>query len=180
MIGKKSGSLLLVALVAATAPMPTMASSKSRIASFTPRSHAVETSPLRRKEAILTDIASLESSNLSTPRGGSLSNPPNQVVSALGLFAINFAVTKIFAAYNVGFPAMLGGCIILFVSLLLADGIKSGLGQDIFEWLSPGAALLAKWLPVFFVPGLAMLPRAPSLGSGLDVRSYNDIPTVLL
>lgn len=178
MIGKNSGSLLLVALVAVTAPVPTMASGKSRIASFTPRSHVVETSPLRRKEAVLTD--SLESSNLSTPRGGALSNPPNQVVSALGLFAINFAVTKTFAAYNVGFPAMLGGCIILFVSLLLADGIKSGLGQDIFEWLTPGAALLAKWLPVFFVPGLAMLPRAPSLGSGLDVRSYNNIPTVLV
>jgi hypothetical protein len=116
----------------------------------------------------MKDVAVLESRDLST-RGGA-NDPPNQVVSALGLFAINFGVTKAFQAFDIGFPAMLGGCIILFVFLLLADGVSSGsLGNEIFEFLSPGAALLAKWLPVFFVPGLAMLPRAPSLGSGLDV-----------
>ena len=35
--------------------------------------------------------------------------------------------------------------------------------------LQPGANLLTKWLPVMFVPGLAMLPLAPSIGSAVDI-----------
>jgi hypothetical protein len=35
--------------------------------------------------------------------------------------------------------------------------------------LTPGAGWLAKFLPVFFVPGLAMLPVAPSVGSFVEV-----------
>ena len=103
-------------------------------------------------------------------RGGAAVESPNPIVSALGLFAINYAVSQAFAAYNVPFPAMLGGCIILFIALLLANVVKSGLGTDIFDFLLPGGNLLAKWLPVFFVPGLAMVPKAPSLGTPLDVR----------
>ena len=161
--------MLLVAFVAVSIQSPALAS-KSQLSSLTltPHSLAAET-PHFKKSALAKDVTVLESCELST-RGGA-SDPPNQVVSALGLFAINYAVTKAFQALDIEFPAMLGGCIILFVFLLLADGVSNGaLGNGIFEFLSPGAALLAKWLPVFFVPGLAMLPRAPSLGSGLDVR----------
>lgn len=169
MIGRRFGSILLLA-VAATVPMPSVASSHSPISSFAPRSSlAAETSLLKKNQVVLTDFESL---NLATRGGGDIT-PPNQVVSALGLFAINFAVTKVFAALDIEFPAMLGGCVILFTFLLLADSVKSGLGNDIYEWLTPGGNLVAKWLPVFFVPGLAMLPRAPSLGSGVDVRSCN-------
>jgi len=42
-------------------------------------------------------------------------------------------------------------------------------GDAVFEYLTPGANLLAKWLPVFFVPGLAMLPLAPSMGSPVEI-----------
>ena len=72
-------------------------------------------------------------------------------------------------AKGVKFPSMLGGCAALLFFLLLADLISPGLGELIFSSLSPGSALLAKWLPVFFVPGLAMLPLAPSVGNGLEV-----------
>jgi len=63
----------------------------------------------------------------------------------------------------------LGGCCILFIVLLLANAVKPGLGDAVFTSLSPGAGLLAKWLPVFFVPGLAMLPNAPSMGSAVEI-----------
>jgi len=55
------------------------------------------------------------------------------------------------------------------VFMLAAETVSPGLGDSIFSSLSPGSALLAKWLPVFFVPGLAMLPLATSVGSGLEV-----------
>ncbi|KAL3908012.1 MAG: hypothetical protein SGARI_003260, partial [Bacillariaceae sp.] len=35
--------------------------------------------------------------------------------------------------------------------------------------LQPGAALLAKWLPVFFVPSLVTLPLVGSVGSGVEI-----------
>lgn len=64
---------------------------------------------------------------------------------------------------------MLGGCMGLFAFLILAQLINPGLGDNIFNSLNPGAKLLTKWLPVFFVPGLAMLPLAPSMGGGIEV-----------
>jgi len=42
-------------------------------------------------------------------------------------------------------------------------------GDAAHSVLSPGAALLAKWLPVFFVPSLVTLPLAQSLGSSTEV-----------
>lgn len=169
MLGTRISSLLLVAIAAVTVPSALGASSsKSQpITSFAPRSIATRSTVLKN-EPVMRKVAALDSVDLSR-RGGAVV-APNQVVSALGLFAINYGVSKAFAAYDVRFPAMLGGCIILFVALLLADVVKSGLGTDIFDLLMPGGNLLAKWLPVFFVPGLAMVPKAPSLGTPLDVR----------
>lgn len=169
MFGMRIGSLLLVAIAAITVPSAFGSSSKSQqqITSFAPRSLVTESTVLN-KDPVVRKAAALENVEMSR-RGGAV-EPPNQIVSALGLFAINYGVTKAFAAYDVPFPAMLGGCIILFIVLLLANVVKSGLGTDIYDFLMPGANLLAKWLPVFFVPGLAMVPKAPSLGTPLDVR----------
>eukprot|EP00536_Pseudo-nitzschia_multiseries_P010027 jgi/Psemu1/258664/estExt_Genewise1Plus.C_2940005 len=78
-------------------------------------------------------------------------------------------VNKFFVNAGVKFPAQLGGCGILFAFLVLADAVVPGCGNAIFEYLTPGTTLLTKWLPVFFVPGLAMLPLAPSVGSGGEI-----------
>ena len=83
---------------------------------------------------------------------------------------IERATNKVLKAQNINFPSQLGGCIALLLFMLVGEVIIPGLGDSIFASLSPGAALLAKWLPVFFVPGLAMLPLAPSVGSGAEVR----------
>jgi len=47
--------------------------------------------------------------------------------------------------------------------------LPSSLAQMLFQSLSPGAALLAKWLPVFFVPSLVTLPLADSVGTAGEV-----------
>lgn len=158
---KRSTCLLLVALTAAVVP------AVSR--SFVPRQSSknglsnsnlnVATLP----DAVLTDA-------LSTT-GGSMSVQDKAVAGASGLFLFDTIVRKTFRAQNINFPAQLGGCIILFTFLLLSEAVAPGVGDGLFQALAPGAALLTKWLPVFFVPGLAMLPLAPSIGSALDVRS---------
>jgi hypothetical protein len=91
------------------------------------------------------------------------------ITGAVIMTLIERGINKIFVANGVKFPSQLGGCIALFFFLLLADVVSPGLGESIFTSLTPGSALLGKWLPVFFVPGLAMLPLAPSVGSGVEV-----------
>lgn len=85
------------------------------------------------------------------------------------LWAADVVFRRSFRANKISFPSQLGGCIILFFSLLFLEIAKGGSGDAIFRFLEPSAFFLAKWLPVFFVPGLAMLPLAPSVGTGLDV-----------
>lgn len=90
------------------------------------------------------------------------------VAGAGAFFVFDTIVRKAFRANKINFPAQLGGCIILFAFLLLSEIFTPGVGDGLFHALAPGAALLTKWLPVFFVPGLAMLPLAPSIGTAID------------
>mmetsp|Transcript_28933 Transcript_28933/g.78387 ORF Transcript_28933/g.78387 Transcript_28933/m.78387 type:complete len:511 (+) Transcript_28933:226-1758(+) len=114
----------------------------------------------------------------STPRGGKVDAAPasskpaildDAVTGTVVLTIIERIVNKFFVDAGIKFPAQLGGCGILFAFLVLADAIAPGKGNAMFEYLTPGTTLLTKWLPVFFVPGLAMLPLAPSVGSGMEV-----------
>jgi len=54
--------------------------------------------------------------------------------------------------------------------MILLNMIDGEWGENVYQTLNPGAALLAKWLPVFFVPSLITLPLASGLGSALEVR----------
>ena len=105
-----------------------------------------------------------------TTQSSSLSFPTDAAVGTVALTLIERAVNKLFIHFGIKFPAQLGGCGILFFFLVIADAVSPGSGTAIFKALTPGTTLLTKWLPVFFVPGLAMLPLAPSVGSGLEVR----------
>jgi hypothetical protein len=71
------------------------------------------------------------------------------------------------------YPAGLGACILLFTSLCVADLVAPSMAQQWYEALAPGAALLAQWFPVFFVPGLALLPLSPSIGGTVDVSNWS-------
>lgn len=102
--------------------------------------------------------------------GGATDVPTSKAVQGVIMMAlIEAGVKKILAAANIKFPSQLGGCIALFVVSVLAQILFPGTGDKIYDFLLPGANLVAKWLPSFFVPGLAMLPLAPSIGSPLEV-----------
>jgi len=53
--------------------------------------------------------------------------------------------------------------------LLLNTISNEKLGEAMYQILNPGAILLAKWLPVFFVPSLITLPLAGGLGNAIEV-----------
>jgi len=92
-----------------------------------------------------------------------------ETIGATVFILLDVFFRKTFQANNIAFPSQLGGCGIVLGLLLVANVVSPGLGDLAFETLSPGAGLLAKWLPVFFVPGLALIPLAPSMGSSFEV-----------
>lgn len=90
-------------------------------------------------------------------------------LSASILILFDIAVRRILRKAAISFPSSLAGCGALFVMLLTLP-----IGPKLFQILSPGAALLAKWLPVFFVPSLITLPLAAGMGSTIEVRYGSD------
>ena len=86
---------------------------------------------------------------------------------------IEKVVKRVLKELNVQFPAMLGGCIALFVSLLLMEQISPAAAEASFSFLKPGADLVAKWFSMLFVPGLVLLPLSPSIGSNMEVRNVS-------
>eukprot|EP00571_Detonula_confervacea_P015746 CAMPEP_0172297556 /NCGR_PEP_ID=MMETSP1058-20130122/529_1 /TAXON_ID=83371 /ORGANISM="Detonula confervacea, Strain CCMP 353" /LENGTH=518 /DNA_ID=CAMNT_0013006721 /DNA_START=38 /DNA_END=1594 /DNA_ORIENTATION=+ len=91
-----------------------------------------------------------------------------ELVGATFFTVLQVVLNKVFRANGISFPAMLGCTISVFTTLVLAEVVVPGSGDKAFGLLGPGAGFLTKWLPVMFVPGLAMLPLAPSIGSPLD------------
>jgi putative effector of murein hydrolase LrgA (UPF0299 family) len=101
--------------------------------------------------------------------GSSSSKGPSiapSIFSAAMLLALDICFRRLFKRLAISFPSSLGGCCALFVALLTLPG-----GDAFFKAFSPGAALLAKWLPVFFVPSLVTLPLAGNVGSATEVCS---------
>lgn len=106
-------------------------------------------------------------------RGGSLlSKQIQSEITGVALFVgLDVAFRRAFRALNIAFPSQLGGCVILFTLWTLLSSFGGNkIADSMVNILSPGAGWLAKFLPVFFVPGLAMLPVAPSVGSFVEVR----------
>lgn len=75
----------------------------------------------------------------------------------------------LFTKFSIPFPSSLAGCISLFATMIALTCMRKEWGEAIYNTLNPGATLLAKWLPVFFVPSLITLPLAGSLGNSMEI-----------
>lgn len=142
-----------------------------------PRHATTKTHAISSEEAYYLHPSVLSAANedpvkksLLSIRGGVENTLLNAVSGAAVMALIEKGVKMGFKAKNIDFPSQLGACLILFAFLLVTEVVNPDLANGIFSALSPGAAFLAKWLPVFFVPGLAMLPLAPKIGDTTEVR----------
>lgn len=90
------------------------------------------------------------------------------VVATAALIGLDIFFRRFLQAQAISFPSSLAGCGALFATFLL---VPKG-GSMLYNFLAPGAALLAKWLPVFFVPSLVTLPLADSVGSAAEVSAF--------
>ncbi|CAB9514566.1 Plastidal glycolate/glycerate translocator 1, chloroplastic [Seminavis robusta] len=96
--------------------------------------------------------------------------PTAQQLAGVAVFTIiELSFRKVFKTYNIRFPGQLAGCVALFAVMIAAQAVAPNSGDAICNALSPGAGLLAKWMGVFFVPGLTMLPLAPSVGGPVEI-----------
>jgi hypothetical protein len=121
-------------------------------------------------------VASPASQKSLSVRGGVANTWPNAILGAAVFAVIENGVKRSLKAADLNFPAQLASCIFVFAFLLLTEAVSPELANGIFSALTPGAGILAKWLPVFFVPALVMLPLSPSIGSSFEVRNKSDGP----
>ena len=141
-------------------------------AAFRPRSQ------ISSRAADRTDLSARRIIRKATPvkhtalslRGGVADTLANAFAGSLVMALIEKGVKEFFKAADIKFPAQLAACLFLFAFLLTTEIVMPDLANSIFAALTPGAALLAKWLPVFFVPALAMLPLSPPIGNSFEVR----------
>ena len=91
------------------------------------------------------------------------------ISSTVALVALDIGFRRLLKSLSISFPSSLAGCGTLFTLLVTLCTVNESLGDGLYNLLSPGAAVLAKWLAVFFVPSLVTLPLAQSLGSSLEV-----------
>ena len=142
----------------------TLAAPRSKATTFNAKAPVAATTSVGTTPTVSTAATATVS------RGGAAASDSSKQITGAAYFIImDIILRKLFAKYEIPFPSQLGGCCILFALMVVAELIRPGFGDAAFDVLSPGATILAKWLPVFFVPGLAMLPLAPSMGSPFEV-----------
>ena len=108
--------------------------------------------------------APLTTTSVATPTNTKASAAQKTVISTCALLMLDFAFKRILKASGLSFPSSLAGMGVLFATLLMAP-----FGEGLYQLLQPGSNLMAKWLQVFLVPNLVILPLAPSLGSTMEV-----------
>mmetsp|Transcript_12869 Transcript_12869/g.19845 ORF Transcript_12869/g.19845 Transcript_12869/m.19845 type:complete len:525 (+) Transcript_12869:64-1638(+) len=118
--------------------------------------------------ATTSSTTQLSASATAAAPSNSGSKQKTTIATALLIF-LDVQFRSLFTKYSIPFPSSLAGCGTLFATMIAATAMKEEWGETIYNTLNPGAALLAKWLPVFFVPSLITLPLAGSLGNSLEI-----------
>ena len=72
--------------------------------------------------------------------------------------------------FNISPSAFVSGNIVIAVEMHQNAANSSDLSFDLqLIGTVPGAALIAKWFPIFFIPGLVLLPLSPPIGGPSEV-----------
>lgn len=145
------------------------ASSGSRNDGFVRPTSSVPES-LRRRLVKIRDASLEETLKKGLSSRGGISEGMQSSLVGIAAFALTQkGVGELLKAAKIKFPAMLGACVSLFALLLATEAVNPSLAQSLFDGLTPGAGLLAKWLPMFFVPALTLLPLSPPIGDASEI-----------
>jgi hypothetical protein len=109
-------------------------------------------------DTFVASVIKLPNANTASP------TTQQTIVSTATLIMLNFMFSRILKSCGFSFPSSLAGMGFLFATFLVVPG-----GETVYRVLKPGANLMAKWLQVFLVPNLVILPLAAGLGSTMEV-----------
>lgn len=80
---------------------------------------------------------------------------------SLGLvLASDYALSKAFLAASIKFPSSLFGMFCMFTVLMVLDLAAPAAAAGLMEFFEPAALFIQRWLPLFYVPSLVVLPLA--------------------
>ncbi|GAB5035956.1 adenylate kinase [Nannochloropsis oceanica] len=137
----------------------------------------IEVDGTQKKDAVLASIT--QGLDKALAKRKSISSSSKIVVKTLqttlslaAFIGLDAALRQLFKARAITFPSSLAGMLGL-LSLLLASAPKAGSITNplLYRALKPGTDLLTKWLAVFFVPALVLLPlSAGALAPSLALR----------
>lgn len=121
------------------------------------------TSESCKSEELCTEL--LESQTGDTSTGSVIQTLRLQVfgvlhwVVSLGLIlAIDFLLKKAFVAASIEFPSALFGMFCIFSVLIILDCAIPSAAVALMKFFEPGIMFIQRWLPLFYVPYLVVLP----------------------
>jgi len=80
-------------------------------------------------------------------------------VVSLGLIlAIDFLLKKAFVAASIEFPSALFGMFCIFSVLIILNYAIPSAAMALMKFFEPGIMFIQRWLPLFYVPYLVVLP----------------------
>lgn len=113
-----------------------------------------ETSPSRE---VLVQSSASESSGTSSV-SQSVFGILHLVVSLGIILAMDKFLKKVFVAAAIKFPSALFGMFCIFSVLVILDSTIPAAAKSVMDFFEPALLFIQRWLPLFYVPSLVVLP----------------------
>lgn len=81
-------------------------------------------------------------------------------VSLGSVLAADYLLKKAFVAAAIKFPSALFGMFCVFTVLMLLDWAVPAAAMGLMGFFEPATSFIQRWLPLFYVPSLVVLPLA--------------------
>lgn len=82
------------------------------------------------------------------------------VVSLGIILAMDKLLKKAFVAAAIKFPSALFGMFCIFTILVILDSTVPAAAKSLINFFQPALLFIQRWLPLFYVPSLVVLPLA--------------------
>lgn len=118
-------------------------------------------------------IEDADSSSWTAPvtRATALSRYPHLLAPIAVLFTFDRACTVLFQRLQIQFPSSLFGVSVVLVALCALDRFRADNGASVIEFFDPVVYWVARWMPVFFVPSLVVLPLSAAAFSSQELAT---------
>lgn len=132
--------------------------------------------PRRSHEIII--VKAVEKDARGLPDGSLNVGRVAHLVVSLGIIlAIDKALKRVFTAAMIKFPSSLFGMFCIFSVLSILDVIRPAAATTLLNFFEPATTFIQRWLPLFYVPSLVVLPLAVK---GIPASSGMKIGAILV